>query len=131
MNRRIQSLSPYAFQSDFSSPAGNGPERISLSAEELAGLLADARQSAAELVREDSLRVEAERLAEISDQLRQALSAIVDLAAHLERANLDEHDRQTALKNIRQLASRLIDGQGELFPKGAARSSPGNHSAGR
>ena len=128
MRRRIESLQPFPFESDFSVAKIETPEQITLSAGDLAALLADTRDSTAALVRDDTLSAQAEHLETISADLRQALSAIVNLAAHLESASIDEHDRRMALDNVRHLARTLIDGQGELFAKNTPRSPLSNHS---
>jgi hypothetical protein len=43
------------------------------------------------------------------------MTRIVDLAAYLETAAIDEHDRQQAMENVRRIASTVLEGQGELF----------------
>ena len=128
MRRRVETLQPFRFESDFSANKTDVPEQVSLSAADLTALLAEARESTAALVRDDTLRAATEHLETISANLHDALSSIVRLAAHLENAAIDEQDRQTALDNIRHLARTLIDGQGELFAKSAPRSPVGNHS---
>jgi hypothetical protein len=128
MRRRIESLKPFPFESDFSAPKADDPNLITMSAMDLAALLADTRESTAALVRDETLSAESERIANVADNLKQALTAIVHLAAHLENAAIDEADRQQALHNVRRLASTLIEGQGELFTKNTAHSPVGNHS---
>ena len=128
MRRRVENLKPYTFESDFTAPKAGDPDQITLTAADLAALLADTRESTAALVRDETLSTEATRLEAVSAELRDALGAIVDLAAHIEKASIDEHDRKMALGNIRRIAATLIDGQGELFTKVELRSHVGNHS---
>ena len=128
MRRRIENLKPFPFESDFSAPKPDDPNVITMSAMDLAALIADARDSTAALVRDETLSAESKRLASVADSLKDALTAIVNLAAHLENAAIDETDRATALHNVRRLASTLIEGQGELFTKNSTHSSLGNHS---
>lgn len=115
MKRRIESLKPFPFESDFSAPKPADPELITLSAADLAALMAEARESAAAMTRDDALTEHAAQMEAAIEKLKDALAAIVQLAAHLESAAIDEADRQTALANVRKLASRLIDSQGDLF----------------
>ena len=128
MNRRSVSIQPYEFNSDFSAATPNDADKIAMTSADLAALLAETRESTAALVRDETLAAETARLHEVSENLREALTAIVNLAAFLERAAIDEHDRQIALSGVRRLATTLIDGQGELFAKSPPRSPLGNHS---
>lgn len=128
MRRRIENLKPFPFESDFSAPKADDPNLITMSAMDLAALLADARESTATLVRDETLSAESERISNVADSLKDALTAIVSLAAHLEKAAIDETDRATALHNVRRLASTLIEGQGELFTNNSDHSPVGNHS---
>ncbi len=128
MKRQVQKLHPFEFSSDFQPPAPNDDDQITLSAMELAALLDDARRGAAELVRDETLSLQSEKLERISESMRTALQSIGDLASHLERSSIDEHDRLCALESVRHLARTLVDGQGELFAKGALHSQIGNDS---
>lgn len=115
MKRRIESLQPYPFASDFSAPAPRTRDTVQMSTEELALLLSDAQASGAAIARNDALAAEAERLAATSADLKAVLSSIVDLAANLETAAIDEADRADALDHVRRLAAVVIEGQGDLF----------------
>lgn len=128
MRRRVEQLKPFSFESDFSAPRPGTPEQISLTSADLAALLAETREATAALVRDETLGAQAERLKSVSDDLKVALSAIVNLASLLEKAAIDEHDRQLALRSVQHIARTLVDGQGELFSKSPARSPLGNHS---
>lgn len=115
MKRRIENLKPFPFQSDFSVPQCGEPDQITLSAADLAALLSDTRVSTAELVRNDTLAEHADTLSNVSGDLKSVMTRIVDLAAYLETAAIDEHERKHAIENVRRLASTVLEGQGELF----------------
>lgn len=128
MRRQVEKLQSYTFSSDFLPPEPETENRVSLTVEELAALLEDARRTTAEMVRDETLSLQAEKLSALSDTMREALLAVSSLASHLEKAAIDEHDRLNALNAVRHLARSLVDGQGELFAKGASHSQTGNHS---
>ncbi|MEO0607262.1 MAG: hypothetical protein AAFY82_03465 [Pseudomonadota bacterium] len=115
MKRRIDKIEPFPFASDFSAPQTHGPETVSITAQDLALLLSDAQAGGAAIARNDALAAEAERLARTSEDLKKVLTSIVDLAAHLEQAAIDESDRNDALQRVRRLAAIVIEGQGDLF----------------
>lgn len=115
MKRRIEKIEPFPFASDFSPPKASEPETLSLTAQDLALLLSDAQAGGAAIARNDALAEEAERLARTSEDLKKVLTSIVDLAAHLEQAAIDESDRNAALERVRRLAAIVIEGQGDLF----------------
>jgi len=119
MKRQVARLTPFTFESDFSAPVA--PEvpvgDIVLTADELAALLADTRQSIADLVRDNTLKAHADQMQTLSKDMKSALGLVVDLAGQLETAALDEHDRKAALEKVRRLASTLIAGQTDLFKK--------------
>ena len=115
MKRRVEKLAPYPFASDFSAPAPQSDETISMSPQDLALLLSDAQASGAAIARNDALAEQAERLANTSADLKKVLAGIVELAAHLEKAAIDDDDRQVALDRVRRLAAVVIEGQGDLF----------------
>ena len=115
MKRRVEKLAPYPFASDFSAPAPQADETISMSPQDLALLLSDAQASGAAIARNDALAEQAERLANTSADLKKVLVGIVELAAHLEKAAIDDDDRQVALDRVRRLAAVVIEGQGDLF----------------
>lgn len=115
MKRRIETLEPYPFASDFRAPEPAVKDTIQISTEELALLLSDAQASGASIARNDSLAEQAERLSQTSSDLKKVLAGIVDLAAYLERAAIDENDRADALDRVRRLAAVVIEGQGDLF----------------
>jgi dethiobiotin synthetase len=115
MKRRVEQINPYPFASDFSAPTADAPDTVHISTKELALLLSDAQASGAAIARNDSLAEQAERLAQTSSDLKKVLLGIVDLAAYLEKAAIDEADREDALERVRRLAAVVIEGQGDLF----------------
>ncbi|NQY13737.1 MAG: hypothetical protein HRT81_07770 [Henriciella sp.] len=115
MKRRIEHIEPYPFASDFSAPSATSNDKIELTTQDLALLLADAQASGASIARNDALAEQAETLSKASSELKQVLASIVDLAACLEQASIDEADRQSALDRVRRLAAIVIDQQGDLF----------------
>lgn len=120
MSRRaIQTVRPFAFQSDFSSDHAeeNGEERLSLSARELATLFAEARAEGAAAMAEHQSGGDAARLAESTEKLNAALADLVELARHLESTASDPTTAHEARRLINRAASRIIDGQGDLFSK--------------
>ena len=117
MKRRIEKIEPYPFASDFSAPEAQSADTVQMTTQELALLLSDAQASGASIARNDTLAEQAERLSKTSEELKAVLSSIVDLAAHLEHAAIDEADRTEALDRVRRLAAVVIEGQGELFER--------------
>ena len=115
MKRRIESLIPYPFASDFSAPDCETRDTVQLSTKELALLLSDAQASGASIARNDTLAEQADKLSQASADLKQVLASIVDLAAHMETAAIDENDRVDALERVRRLAAVVIEGQADLF----------------
>lgn len=115
MKRRVEKIEPYPFASDFSAPAPAPVETVNMTTQDLALLLSDAQASGASIARNDALAAEAEKLAQASGELKKVLASIVDLAAHLEHAAIDETDRADALERVRRLAAVVIEGQGDLF----------------
>jgi len=115
MKRRVEKIEPYPFASDFSAPAPTSVETVNMTTHDLALLLSDAQASGASIARNDALAAEAEKLAQASGELKKVLAGIVDLAAHLEQAAIDETDRADALERVRRLATVVIEGQGDLF----------------
>lgn len=115
MKRRVEKIEPYPFASDFSAPEPSSADTVQMSPQDLALLLSDAQASGAAIARNDALAAEASKLAQTSEDLKKVLAGIVDLAAHLEHAAIDETDRKDALDRVRRLAAVVIEGQGDLF----------------
>lgn len=117
MKRKVKSLEPFAFQSDFTPaqpPQVDTGKTVHLTPEELSHLLAEARAQAVDVALQTSLDAQRAHLTSLSNKMIDALGVILRLGEHLEHAALDEYDRQQALKHIKALASTLLDGQGEL-----------------
>ena len=55
MKRRIEHIEPFPFASDFSAPAATSSDKIELSTQDLALLLADAQANGAAIARNDAL----------------------------------------------------------------------------
>lgn len=117
MKRRIEKIEPFPFASDFSAPAPTSPDNVQMSTQDLALLLSDAQASGAAIARNDALAEQASILADTSTELKQVLTGIVDLAAYLEKASIEETDRRAALERVRRLAAVVIDQQGDLFKR--------------
>jgi len=115
MKRRVEKIEPFPFASDFSAPAPDQADTVCMTPQDLALLLSDAQASGASIARNDALAAEASKLAQASDDLKKVLAGIVDLAAHLEHAAIDETDRKDALERVRRLAAVVVEGQGDLF----------------
>lgn len=115
MKLRVQKIEPFPFSSDFQTPGPSSQNMVQISVDELAHLLAAAQQNAAEIARDDTLTAQADRLVETSSELKRVLEGIVDLAAYLEKASIDEADRRDALDRVRRLASVVLEQQGDLF----------------
>ena len=111
-------VSPFEFRSDFTAPepsAADDDDRISIRVSELAALLEDTRNSTAQMLRDEQIKAQAEAMTSTAKALKTALSQIIELAHTLENASLSEEIRDDALGRVRNIASELIDGQGNLF----------------
>lgn len=119
--RAVKTFTPFAFQSDFSKPASeaDGEERLSLTARELATLFAEARAEGAAAMAAQQSGGDAARLAESTEKLNAALADLVELARHLEASAADPSTADEARRLINRAASRIIDGQGDLFARPA------------
>lgn len=120
MRRSVSKLKPFEFQSDFSAPPATEPEtedRLSISAKELAALVAQARsegEASAAAAFAGGGEAEA-RLKASTAKLNDALADLVELAVHLEASAKSDGLSEEARRLINQAASRIIDGQGDLF----------------
>lgn len=120
MSRRaVQTFKPFAFESDFSSNCteDDGEERLSLSARDLAALFAEARAEGAAAMAAHQSGGDAARLADSTEKLNAALADLVELARHMEASAADPKVTDEARRLINRAASRIIDGQGDLFSK--------------
>lgn len=121
MQRAVKAINPFEFRADFA-PANplvplvaDGPDRISLTGQELAALIAQARQEAlAESARQAGLD-DLGRLRSLGGELSQVLADLVALAAHVEAVQYDTATENRVRALIDNAARRIIDGQGDLF----------------
>lgn len=116
--RTVSNVTPFDFRSDFTVPEPEKPasdDRISISVSELAALLDQTRESTAQMLRDEQVQIQAEAMKSSAETLKSALMQIVQLAQTLESAALSEDVRADALSQVRNIASELIDGQGNLF----------------
>lgn len=114
----VKKLSEFTFQSDFTPPRPapeTGPDTVSVSASELAELLANARNEgmAAADARHD--QETAKRLEAMSEQLRAAMGELLKLAECLDQASLSEEAEHTARTLISTACTHIVNGQGDLF----------------
>ena len=117
MKRQVARLKPFSFESDFTPAEMSAEARgdIILTADELSALLSETRDSTAELVRDETLKIHAKDTQKISQELKTALQRVVELAEHLDTAALAEEDRRIALDQVRRMATTLVEGQAVLF----------------
>lgn len=114
----VKTVHEYEFQSNFRAPQIPPPEAmdtVSVTASELAELLANARGQgmAAAEVRHD--KATAQSLTVMSDQLKAALGELLKLAQCLDRAVLPDEARSEASQIISAACGHIINGQGDLF----------------
>lgn len=114
MTARLATVTPFEFRSDFDT-SPKPADQVTLSAGELAALLDDARRSAAEMLRDEQVQLQADAMRQSAETLRAALARIVDLAELLESSALSTETKTDALSRVRALAAEIIDGQRNLF----------------
>ena len=116
MSRRaVKNYSPFAFRSDFSTSPEDDSTKVPVSADELAHLLAEARNQGIKTANADHDTELADRMQSATTRLNQALVDLVALAGHLEASNQDEALSDATRKLINLAAQTIIDGQGDLF----------------
>lgn len=111
------SAQPFEFHSDFSAPKAEDPGRVDMPAADFASLLSQAR---AEGIMEGRAAVEsdhAERMDQLSIQLREALGDLIKLAEHLEASAGEDGASDAVRALIKSAAQRIVDGQGDLFSR--------------
>ena len=113
--RAIKNYSPFAFRSDFAAPTEDDKAKVPVSADELAHLLAEARNQGMATANADHDTELADRMQSATTRLNQALADLVALAGHLEASNQDAAVSDTTRKLINLAAQNIIDGQGDLF----------------
>lgn len=121
MQRAVKAINPFEFRADFAPSvepvvqAPEGPDRISLTGEELAALLAQARQEALAEAARQARTDDLGQLRSFGAELAQVLADLVALTGHIEAAQYDSATEGRARALIDGAARRIIDGQGELF----------------
>ncbi len=113
--RAIKNYSPFVFQSDFSVAEPEDDTRIPVSADELAHLLAEARNEGISIANADHDSEISEKMQSATTRLNQALADLVALAGHLEVSGQDAAMSETTRNLINLAAQNIIDGQGDLF----------------
>jgi hypothetical protein len=114
----VKSVTPFTFRSDFQAPAPERPDQadtVALSANELAELLANARNEgmAAADARHD--KETANKLTAMSVQLNAALEQLLKLAHCLDASALPP-ETETDIKQLLTAAcAHIVNGQGDLF----------------
>jgi len=106
----------FEFRSDFSAPKASDANQMVVAAEELAALLAQARNEGLAEGRKQSASKEAAKMDAAAIKLNEALSDLVKLAEHLEGCGHDPDMIKQTTGLINAAAARIIDGQGDLFP---------------
>ncbi len=121
MQRAVKTIHPFEFRADFTlaeAPvvqAPDGPDRISLTGEELAALLAQARHDALAEAARQTHADDLGSLRAFGAELSQVLADLVALTGHIEAVNYDSATEARARGLIDGAAKRIIDGQGDLF----------------
>jgi hypothetical protein len=114
-------MAPFEFRSDFAPPpeTPTEPEALRVTVQELAFLLEDARRQGVELAAE-AREIEArEAVAGLQDRLQSAMDDLVALTRYVEAAA--DRAGGDLSREVGKASSRIVDGQGELFP-GQAKS---------
>lgn len=115
----VKTVTDFTFQSDFTAPRPLPPaeeiDTVSVTANELATLLANARNEgmAAADARHD--KDTAQKLASMSVQLKSALSELLKLAECLDKASLSPGAQSAAKQLISAACTHIVNGQGDLF----------------
>lgn len=104
----------FDFRADFSAtpPA---PGQVSLTAPELAGLIAEVRaQTLAEVARQEAASA-LDRVDAAAAALRGAGRQLIEILSLLETVQLDQEVSARVRPALVEAARRLVDGQGDLF----------------
>jgi hypothetical protein len=116
----LASLVDFEFRSDFEAPdtqAAN-PDRldtVSVTASELAELLANARAQGFEAANKQYALQQDTRYETLSDELTSALGELLELAKCLERVALSPDEASRVKTLIIGACSHIVAGQGDLF----------------
>lgn len=118
MTNAARLLSPFDFRADFSQQDA-GPGEVRLTPEEVVALIGKVRaDTIAEAQRQQSTDT-LDRLETAAAALRDALGQVVGLMSQIEAACYDAATEDRLRGVIHLTATRLIDGQGELFAAAA------------
>lgn len=124
MSRRpLKSLVDFEFRSDFETPendaepAGNpnGLDTVSVTASELADLLANARAEGLQAALAQQAAAAEAQLDTLSDELKKALGELLELAKCLERVALSPDDATQVRALITGACTHIVAGQRDLF----------------
>lgn len=117
--RAIKDFKPFDFRSDFALPEKSADDALSVSAADLAALLAEARAEGAAAMAATQSAPEPDPSLDRADaaaaKLNDALADLVELARHLEAEAGERPLNEDARRLINLAAARIIDGQGDLF----------------
>ena len=119
----LSSLVDFEFRSDFETPqtdivpAGNpdGLDTISMTASELAELLANARNEGLQAALAQQAAAAQTGLDTLSDELKKALGELLELAKCLERVALSPDDATHVRALITGACTHIVAGQRDLF----------------
>ena len=117
--RTVLKLKPFAFHSDFSPQPKDDPQtgeaQVSMTAKELAALISQAKAEGAEEARAGFPHEAETRFQASAERLNQAMSDLAELIETLETANGEQAFPPQTQTLLRRVASRIIDGQRDLF----------------
>jgi len=114
----VKSIVDFDFQSDFTAPTPQAPETadtVSVSAGELAELLANARAEGMAAADARNDQQTADKLALMSEQLKAALGELLKLAECLDKTALPAAAEAEAKQLISTACAHIVNGQGDLF----------------
>ena len=114
----VKTVTDFTFQSDFTAPATvveEDTDTVSVTASELAELLANARQEGYLAAQTKFENEQGERLNSISEELKIALKDLLELADRLDEAELAPAAETNAKQLIAAACSHIVNGQRDLF----------------
>jgi len=120
--RTLKSLVDFEFRSDFDTPDLEAPtdnpnalDTVSVTASELAELLANARAEGLQAALTQQAENTQAQLETLSDELKKALSELLELAKCLERVALSPDDASHVRTLISGACTHIVAGQRDLF----------------
>lgn len=114
MKRKIDDFRPFHFSPEFATDANRG-QSVSMQQQDLLAVIAETREATARLVGADTAANARADLERINRQLHSALAAILTLAEQLKSPHINEELSDQARSSLGQIASKLVDGQNDLF----------------